>query len=101
MSNVIDFLESLGQDAKLRHASREEMEQALLNAQIEPELRAAILDSDQARLEALLGATANVCCMIHAPEDDEDEPAEDEPADDDGEDPDSQHSALRRVATAG
>jgi len=98
MSNVIDFLESLGQDAKLRHASRDEMERALLNAQIEPELRAAILDADQARLEALLGAQANVCCMIHAPEDDEDEP-EDEPGNDDGdEDDDSQHSAVHRAA---
>jgi len=99
MSNVIDFLESLGQDAKLRHASRDEMERALLNAQIDPELRAAILDADQARLEALLGARANVCCMIHAPEDDEDEPAEDEPDNDDGdEDNDSQHSAAHRAA---
>lgn len=98
MSNVIDFLESLGQDAKLRHASRDEMERALLNAQIEPELRAAILDSDQTRLEALLGAQANVCCMIHAPDDDEDEP-EDEPGEAGDEDQDSQHSARHRAAT--
>ena len=36
MSNVIDFLERLGQDAQLRHATGIELEQALTRAGIEP-----------------------------------------------------------------
>jgi hypothetical protein len=62
VSNVIAFIERMGQDAQLRHASRNEVEIALANAQIDPELRAAIVGKDQERLEALLGGS-NVCCM--------------------------------------
>lgn len=63
MSNVIDFLEMIGQDSKLRHASRDVMETAMANSQIAPELQAAILSKDQQQLEAVLGAS-NVCCML-------------------------------------
>lgn len=99
MSNVIDFLERLGTDAKLRNASDAELEQALVNAQIDPEVRAAILMRDQQRLESLLGASSNVCCMIFTPareDDDESEEGEekkdeDEPADDE--------KALRLIAS--
>ena len=73
MSNVIEFIEKLGQDARLRHATRSEVEQVLHGASISPEIRAALLAGDQHRLEALLGASTSVCCMIHAPKTDEDE----------------------------
>ena len=73
--------------------------QALLNAQIDPDVQAALLDSDQSRLEALLGATTNVCCMVHAPEDDEETP-EDEPAEEDDQDDDGLKSALHLAVTA-
>ena len=63
MSNVIDFLEMIGQNAQLRHASRDAMEVAMANSQIAPELQAAILSKDQQQLEAVLGAS-NVCCML-------------------------------------
>lgn len=78
MSNVIDFLERLGQDAQLRGASGDEMEAALLNAGIEPELRTAILEADQRALEALLGADTNVCCVIYKEDEEEEEEKEDE-----------------------
>ena len=39
MSNVIDFLERLGKDAHLRHASDAQLEQALISAQIDPAIR--------------------------------------------------------------
>lgn len=82
MSNVIDFLESMGQNAQLRYATSDEVEQALARAQITTELQAAILGNDSRALEALLDIQANVCCALHAPED---EPEEDE---DDGKDDD-------------
>lgn len=62
MSNVIDFLEMIGQDARLRHASRDEIKLALAGMQVDSDLQAAILDKDQPQLEALIGA-GNVCCM--------------------------------------
>jgi hypothetical protein len=73
MSNVIAFLERMGRDAQLRHASQSEVKLALARAQIDPELKAAILAKDQQQLEALLGSS-NVCCMVSAEVDDEDEP---------------------------
>jgi hypothetical protein len=85
MSNVVEFLERMGQDAQLRYASGTELEQAMTQARIEPAVRAALLADDPRRLEALLGAASNVCCAIQAPEE-EDEPAEDDvPAEDDDE----------------
>lgn len=70
MSNVIAFIEKMGQDAQLRHASRNEVEIALANAQIDPELRVAILGKDQERLEALLGGN-NVSCAFFYDDSDE------------------------------
>ena len=87
MSNIIDFLERLGTDAQFTRGSDVALEQALASAQIDPQVRDAILMRDQRRLETLLGANPNVCCMIIAPareeepEDDEKAPDEDEPDD--------------------
>jgi hypothetical protein len=83
MSNVIDFLERLGQDAQLRYATNAEIEQALAGAQIDPAVRAAILGEDQLQLEALLGAATNVCCMVHPAEEEDDDLEEDDDEDDD------------------
>jgi hypothetical protein len=79
MSNVIDFLERMGQDAQLRDASQEKLVLALASSRINPELRAAILAKDQVRLEALLGSI-NVCCMINPGKEDEDEDTEESPS---------------------
>ena len=82
MSNVIDFLERLGKDAQLRHASDGALEQALINAEIDPAVREAILMHDQRRLEHLLGATTNVCCVIYAPMHEDGDEADDKRQDD-------------------
>ena len=101
MSNVIDFLQKLGQDADLRHAPRTALEVALAEANIDPALREALLGADQRKLETLLGADTNVCAMISPGkkeddeeededdfEDDEDEDDDDDFEDDDDEDED-------------
>ena len=104
MSNVIDFLERMGQDAQLRYATIAEVEQALTGAQIDPALRVAILGADQLQLEALLGAATNVCCMVHPTEeeDDDDDDEDDDDEDDDEEldedDDDVELKAQRSVA---
>lgn len=104
MSNVIEFLERLGADARLRDASNHEIKEALDLAKIEPAQQAALLTGDGRALETLLGVKANSCCLIHAPDDDEDESEteQDDDNDDGGEDDvlSSQRSAIRRGAAA-
>ena len=82
MSTVISFLETMGQDASLRRADPQQAGSILARAGIDPELQKAILAKDLPRMEALLGAVTNVCCIL-APTDDED--SEDAPAQDDEE----------------
>jgi hypothetical protein len=71
MSNVIDFLESMGQDAALRHVTGQNLRQAMNDAKIDPALQAAIIAGDQAKIETLLGAKTNICAMIFPVESDE------------------------------
>lgn len=99
MSNIIDFLERMGQDAQLRHAPGSEVERALIKAQIEPALRAIILGEDSRRLETLLGATANVCCGLYPVEPDDAED-KDESEDDKTDEQSSQQTTSRRLAAA-
>ena len=87
MSNVIDFLQRLGQDAELRHAPRTALERALAEAGIDPALREALLGADQRKLESLLGADTNVCAMISPGKKEEEEDEDlDEDEDDDEDD---------------
>lgn len=100
MSNVVDFLEKMGRDAQLRHASSSDVELALTNTQIDSELPAAILAKDQLQLEVLLGCV-NVCCMLEPSKEDEgeDDDAEKDPSRDEEEE--LAHSVCRVVASAG
>ena len=91
MSNVIDFMERLGQDANLHRAMIEDLEKALHDAGLEPALKDAILGNDRPALEALAGAQGNVCCMIYkedeeAPEEEEEEEEGDEAEEEDAKD---------------
>src|SRR5215472_10601812 len=70
MSDVIDFLEKMGQDSALRHASRAELEGALAEAGLSSQVRAALASGDTGALAALLGS-GNACCLIHTPTEDE------------------------------
>ncbi len=88
MSNVIDFLERFGQNASLRYATSDAVAEALKKAGIDPALQAAILDKDQHKLEAFLGANTNVCCMVHSPDDDEEEEEDEDEDEEDDEDED-------------
>lgn len=67
MTDVIDFLERLGQDATLRRAP---LESALYGAGLSNEVRVALAGRDQRSLEALLGVS-NVCCLVHIPEEEQ------------------------------
>ena len=56
MSNVIGFLEQVGRDAAMRHASREQLLHAMGKENIEPAMQQAVLRPHAAALAALLGA---------------------------------------------
>lgn len=71
MSNVIDFLERMGQDARLRQASLAEVESALDGEELDPRVREAILARDQLALNELLGRGV-LCCMLFPAEEEED-----------------------------
>jgi hypothetical protein len=73
MSNVIDFLERIGQDAQLRHASADELELALADARVERGLQSVILASDLSQLHALLGKGPLCSIQVPAEEEEEDE----------------------------
>lgn len=77
MSDVIGFLERAGQDAQLRHASHMDMELAMAGAQIEPELRSAILAPTPSQLESLLGCEPMLCMQFPSKEDEEESEEDD------------------------
>lgn len=72
MFDVIDFLETLGQDAQLRYASQDEVEFALSGAVVEPAMRVAILARNGPGLHALLGQDP-FCCLINPAKPDEEQ----------------------------
>jgi hypothetical protein len=73
VSNVVDLLERMGRSSRTQTLTGEQLAQELAQAGIEPAVQAAILQQRPRQLEQLIGATANVCCMVHAPQDQEPE----------------------------
>jgi hypothetical protein len=95
MSNVIAFLETMGQDSELRHAGRAELYRELTDREVDADAQWAILRGDSERLETLLGAPAIICCSINPGKEDEEE---EEPSREDEEI--SVHASVRCIATA-
>jgi hypothetical protein len=99
VSNVVDLLEKIGQSSRLQSLSGEQLAHELAQAGIEPAVQAAIVQQRPRQLEQLLGANSNVCCLVHAPQDDE--PDQQQPDDDKKITGSAQSGADRRVARAG
>ena len=80
MSSVIDFLEKMGCDAQLRHASPDDIAQALTETQIESALGAAIIARSTSELYALMRQGPLFCIQTTPGKEDEkeDEGEEDE-----------------------
>lgn len=55
MNDTLEWLEAIGQDASLRHASAEELTKVLEQAQASEGLTAAVAFGDRAKLAAELG----------------------------------------------
>lgn len=79
MSNVVDLLERMGRSSRLQSLTGEQLAQELAQAGVEPAVQAAIVQQRPRHLEELIGARKNVCCMVHAPQDEE--PEEQQPED--------------------
>lgn len=73
MSNVVDLLERIGQSSRLQSLTGEQLAHELAQAGVEPAVQAAIVQQRPRQLEDLIGASKNVCCMVHAPQDEEPE----------------------------
>jgi hypothetical protein len=100
MSDVIDVLEKMGQDARWTRASQEDIQSALTEAEITPELRAAIAEGDQSSLRALLDLVP--LCGMYVPgkeDEEEDEDTEEAPPAEDDEKP--EHSLSQVQIPAG
>jgi len=92
MSDIIEFLERMGEDARLRDTSAAELELALAGARLEPAHEAAVLARDAAGLQALLGLGALMAVQLPAEEEEE---QEDEG---EGDEPSPAEESLRREA---
>ncbi|WP_114824747.1 hypothetical protein [Dyella solisilvae] len=78
MSSVIEFLERMGADARLRHASQEDIAQALEESQVDASLGAAIIARSADELYALLDVGPMFKTIENPGREDEEEPAEPE-----------------------
>lgn len=78
MSSVIEFLERMGADAQLRHASQEEISAALEETQVDSALGAAIIARSTADLYSLLDVRPMFKTTENPGREDEDEEGEDE-----------------------
>jgi len=79
MSDTIEWLEAIGQDAGLRHASTEELGQILEQAQASAILRAAAASGDRSRLAEEFGQKPMHPPQIsQAPGHDDEEPEHEE-----------------------
>jgi hypothetical protein len=92
MSSVIDFLEKMGSDAQWRHASQEELEVALAEADIAAPESSAILAKDATELQALLRQVPLFAIMI--PPDEEEGEEDDEEEGDEKHQPSGLYSSL-------
>lgn len=80
MSDIIRFLERMGEDAHWRHASGETLQPALDDAGLDAEQRAAIVAGDAPALHALLGCLPLMAVQLPAEEEEEEQEDESEEA---------------------
>lgn len=64
MSNIVDFLEMIGESAKLRYASVENLRRMLVDNHMDREVRKAVLAGDQQRLSELFKVQTKCCILM-------------------------------------
>ena len=73
MSKIIQVLQQIGESARLKSASKEELDAFILATDIPEEIKSALLAGAHSTLSVLLGGNATVICGLHTPDDDEGE----------------------------
>ena len=90
MSNVIQFLETLGKQADFGRGSATDYADAVARLEIDPALREALLRKDATAVSALLGGRTNVLILLAPAEEEQperEEPAKEQPAQDEPAEP--------------
>lgn len=85
MSNVIQFLESLGSNPSFVRNSAAEFAANVAMLDADDGQRDALLDRDHAALSALIGGRQKMYCAVYAPDEeqkDDDQPDQEEPLQD-------------------
>lgn len=94
MSGIIGFLERVGRDSRLRHASAEELAQALNEAGVEEAASRTVLGGGWALLQGTLHVDRTLCCLVYAPDEEEEREDEEEEEDAGGDDDESEKNPL-------
>ncbi len=68
MSNLVDFLETIGSDATLRHAAPAHLHGAMQAANIDGAAQWAVMRGDCHRVQQILAAREHMVCLIMAPQ---------------------------------
>lgn len=71
MSNVIQFLESMGSNAAPNRFSTTQYAATLASLDIDDSQRQALLNRDHVALNNLLEGRSEMCCMVNIPNGDE------------------------------
>ena len=97
VSAIIEFLERMGRDASLRGAAATEIQDALIQAGLPSDLWTVISNPEPGELESLVGARANVCCLIYSPDkEDEEEEEEEEPPEEEDEEEEVKDDKVKK-----
>ncbi len=64
VSNVIGFIENVGRNAALRHASRAQLLQAMRDEDLSPTQRETLLGADVSALDSLIGIRDTMYCAL-------------------------------------
>ncbi len=64
VSNVIGFIENVGRNAALRHASREQLLQAMRDEDLSPTQRETLLGADVSAIDSLIGIRDTMYCAL-------------------------------------
>jgi hypothetical protein len=95
MSNVIAFLEKMGNNAALANQAPEDYAAAVDALGLDDAPRQALLDRDASALNGLLGGRMKMMCLLF-PADGEEKKDGDEPADGDAPAEDAPKESIRR-----
>jgi len=91
MSQAIEILAFLGSSSEARGAEGLELERLLQSAGLEGGFGAMLMNADRGQIEGILQVNPTICCLVHAP-DEEEAPHEEEGPEEGGDDEEGEDS---------